>query len=338
MRDIFNLIWWAVVGLFRSRASLEAEILTLRHQLNVLRRKSPKRLALRNLDRLVFAGLYWLVPRVVNALVIVEPETVIGWHRAGFRSFWRWKSRCRGGRPKVPFEIRQLIRDMSLANPLWGAPRIHGELLKLGIDLGQTSVAKYMARHRRPPSQGWKTLLRNHADGIASIDLFVVPTLSFTLLYGLLILRHGRRQILWLGVTAHPTAEWIARQLTEACGWEPAPRYIVRDRDRVYGEVFTRRLRAMGIRDRPTAPRSPWQNGHTERLIGSIRRECLDHVVVFGERHLRHVLLSYMQYYNRARTHLSLNKDAPVPRAVQAVGRILPTPILGGLHHQYVRI
>ncbi|HWO33307.1 MAG TPA: hypothetical protein VNO32_31290 [Candidatus Acidoferrum sp.] len=141
MRDIFNLIWWAVVGLFRSRASLEAEILTLRHQLNVLRRKSPKRLALRNLDRLVFAGLYWLVPRVVNALVIVEPETVIGWHRAGFRSFWRWKSRCRGGRPKVPFEIRQLIRDMSLANPLWGAPRIHGELLKLGIDVGQTSVA-----------------------------------------------------------------------------------------------------------------------------------------------------------------------------------------------------
>ncbi len=306
MRDIFNLIWWAVVGLFRSRASLEAEILTLRHQLNVLRRKSPKRLALRNLDRLVFAGLYWLVPRVVNALVIVEPETVIGWHRAGFRSFWRWKSRCRGGRPKVPFEIRQLIRDMSLANPLWGAPRIHGELLKLGTDVGQTSVAKYMARHKRPPSQGWKTFLRNHADGIASIDLFVVPTISFRLLYGLLILRHGRRHMLWLGVTAHPTAEWIARQLTEACGWEPAPRYIVRDRDRVYGEVFTRRLRAMGIRDRPTAPRSPWQNGHTERLIGSIRRECLDHVVVFGERHLRHVLLSYMQYYNRASEHPSV--------------------------------
>jgi transposase InsO family protein len=200
------------------------------------------------------------------------------------------------------------------------------------------SRPKYMAKHGRPPSQGWKTFLRNHADGIASIDLFVVPTISFRLLYGLLILRHGRRHMLWLGVTAHPTAEWIARQLTEACGWEPAPRYIVRDRDRVYGEVFTRRLRAMGIRDRPTAPRSPWQNGHTERLIGSIRRECLDHVVVFGERHLRHVLLSYMQYYNRARTHLSLHKDAPVPRAVQAVGRILPTPILGGLHHQYVRI
>jgi transposase InsO family protein len=243
-----------------------------------------------------------------------------------------------GGRPKVPLEIRQLIREMSLANPLWGAPRIHGELLKLGIDVGQTSVAKYMARQRKPPSQGWKTFLRNHADGLASMDLFVVPTLSFRLLYGLLILWHGRRRILWLGVTAHPSAEWVARQLTEACGWEWNPNYIVRDRDRVYGEIFTRRLRAMGIRDRPTAPRSPWQNGHTERLIGSIRRECLDHVVVFGERHLRHLLLSYMAYYNGARTHLSLNKDAPVPRAVQAIGHILPTPILGGLHHQYVRI
>ena len=221
--------------------------------------------------------------------------------------FWKWKSRSRSGRPKVPLEIRQLIRAMSLANPLWGAPRIHGELLKLGIEIGQTSVAKYMARQRRPPSQGWKTFLRNHADGIASMDLFVVPTLSFRLLYGLLILKHGRRHMLWLGVTAHPT-EWIARQLTEACGWEPVPRYILRDRDSIYGEIFQRRLRAMGIRDRPTAPRSPWQNGHTERLIGSIRRECLDHVVVFGERHLRHLLLSYMAYYNSARTHLSLKR------------------------------
>jgi hypothetical protein len=179
MGDILKLISWAVIGLFRSRASLEAEILTLRHQLSVLRRKSPKRLVFSNFDRLVFAGLYRIAPRVVNALVIVEPETVIRWHRVGFRLFWRWKSRCRGGRPKVPLEIRQLIRDMSRANPLWGAPRIHGELLKLGIDIGQTSVAKYMAKHRRPPSQGWKTFLRNHADGIASIDLFVVPTLSF---------------------------------------------------------------------------------------------------------------------------------------------------------------
>jgi transposase InsO family protein len=238
----------------------------------------------------------------------------------------------------VPLEVRRLIRAMSLANPLWGAPRMHGELLKLGIDVGQTSVTKYMARRRRPPSQGWRTFLRNHADGIVAMDLFVVPTISFQLLYGLLILRHDRRRILWMGVTAHPTAEWVARQLTEACGWDQAPTYLLRDRDQVYGQVFTRRRRAMGIRDRPTSPRSPWQNAYAERLIGSIRRECVDHIVVFGEQHLRHALLSYMNYYNEVRTHLSLGKDAPVSRVVHAVGRILPRPILGGLHHQYVRI
>ena len=196
----------------------------------------------------------------------------------------------------------------------------------------------FVCLRRRPPSQGWRTFLLNHADGIASIDLFVVPTISFKLLYGLLILRHDRRRILWVGVTPSPTADWIARQVSEACGWEPVPDYLVRDRDRVYGEAFTRRIRAMGIRDRPTAPRSPWQNGYAERLIGSIRRECLDHVIVFGERHLRHVLRSYQQYYNGTRTHLALAKDSPLTRSVQAIGSILPLPILGGLHHHYVRI
>ena len=338
MSNICRLIWYALVGRFRSRASLEAENLALRQQINVLRRKSPKRATFTNVDRAFFAWLYGLAPGVLSALAIVRPETVIRWHRAGFRSYWRWKSRPQGGRPKTALEVRQLIREMSVANPLWGAPRIHGELLKLGIDIGQTTVAKYMARGRRPPSQGWKTFLRNHADGIASIDLFVVPTISFQLLYGLLILQHGRREILWLAATRHPSTEWVSRQLTEACGWQQGPRYLVRDRDGVYGDVFIRRLRAMGIRDRPTAPRSPWQNGYCERLIGSIRRDCLDHVVVFGERHLRQLLLSYANYYNQTRTHLSLNKDAPVSRAIQTVGRILPVPILGGLHHQYVRI
>ena len=338
MRDLLNLIRWLLLGLVRSRRSLEAENLALRHQLNVLHRSAPRRSTLRNFDRLIFVCLYRIAPRILDALTIVEPETVIRWHRAGFRSFWRWKSRRRAGRPSVTPEIRRLIREMSLANPLWGAPRIHGELLKLGIDIGQTSVAKYMARRRRPPSQGWRTFLLNHAEKIASIDLFVVPTISFRLLYGLLVLGHSRRRIMWLGVTAHPTAEWIARQITEACGWDPAPTYLIRDRDRVYGEAFTRRIRAMGIRDRPTAPRSPWQNGYAERLIGSIRRECLDHVIVFSERHLRHVLRSYAHYYNVARTHLSLAKDSPLPRSVQAVGSILPLSILGGLHHYYVRI
>jgi transposase InsO family protein len=338
MIDFLMLLVYALTRLFRSRARLEAEILVLRHQLNILQRKSAKRAVFKSFDRLLFAGLYRLVPSVLDALKILKPKTVIRWHRAGFRAYWRWKSRARGGRPKIPQEIRQLIRDMSVANPLWGAPRIHGELLKLGIDVGQTTVAKYMARRRRPPSQEWKTFLRNHADGIASMDLFVVPTISFRLLYGFLILRHCRREILWLGATAHPTAPWIARQLTEAYGWQQAPRYLVRDRDCVYGEVFIRRLRAMGIRDRPIAPRSPWQNGYAERLIGSIRRDCLDHIIVFGERHLCHLLGLYQRYYNDARTHLSLNKDAPVSRAVQAVGRIVPNSHLGGLHHQYVRI
>jgi hypothetical protein len=312
MVDLCRLIWHVVAGLFRSRAALHAEVLVLRHQLNVLRRNSPKRLVFNNIDRLVFATLGGLAPNVLDALKILKPETVVRWHRAGFRAYWRWKSRARGGRPRVSTEVRELIREISMANPLWGAPRIHGELLKLGIDVGQTTVAKYMVKGRRPPSQGWKTFVLNHADGIASIDLFVVPTVSFRLLYGLLILQHD--------------------------GWKETPRYLIRDWDSAYGETFIRRVGAMGIRDRPIAPRSPWQNGYAERLIGSIRRDCLDHVIVFGERHLRHLLQSYQRYYNEARTHLSLHKYAPVPREVRAVGRVLSVPILGGLHHQYVRI
>jgi transposase InsO family protein len=338
MLDLSRLIFGMVIDLLRSRVALEVEILVLRQQINVLRRANPKKLPFISIDRLILGGVCRLFPKMYDALAIVRPDTVIRWHRAGFRSYWRWKSRRRCGRPTVSLEIRRLIREMSIANPLWGAPRIHGELLKLGIDVGQTSVAKYMTRRRGSPSQGWKTFLRNHADGITAMDLFVVPTISFRLIYGLLIMGHGRRQILWIGVTAHPTAEWMANQITEAYGWQQAPRYLIRDRDGIYGEIFTRRLRSMGIRDRPTSARSPWQNGYAERLIGSIRRECVDHIVVFGERHLRHVLLSYMNYYNETRTHLSLNKDAPSWRAAETVGRIICRPILGGLHHQYARI
>jgi transposase InsO family protein len=338
MLVLCKLIFGTAIDLLRSRAMLEAEILVLRQQINVLRRVNSKRLSFNSVDRLILVGVCRLFPKICDALAIVKPDTVIRWHRAGFRSYWRWKSGRRCGRPTVPVEIRRLIREMSIANPLWGAPRIHGELLKLGIDIGQTSVAKYMARRRAPPSQGWRTFLRNHADGIAAIDLFVVPTISFRLLYGLLVMRHGRRQILWIGVTAHPTAEWIANQLTESCGWEQIPRYLIRDRDGAYGEIFIRRVRSIGIRDRPTSARSPWQNAYAERLIGSIRRECIDHIVIFGERHLRHVLLSYMHYYNATRTHLSLNKDAPISRAAKTAGRIICRPILGGLHHQYARI
>ena len=338
MRDLFRLIGRVIADLLQSRTALEAELLVLRHQVNVLRRACPKKLPFISIDRLILAGVCRLFPNVYDSLAIVRPDTVIRWQSTGFRLYWRWKSRRRCGRPIVPLEVRDLIRQMSIGNPQWGAPRIHGELLKLGIDVSQTSVAKYMARRRAPPSQGWKTFLRNHADGIAAMDLFVVPTISFRLLYGLLIMGHGRRQILWFGVTAHPTAEWIANQLTQACGWKQIPRYLIRDRDGAYGEMFMRRLRSIGIRDRPTSPRSPWQNAYAERLIGSIRRECVDHIVVFGERHLRHILLSYMDYYNETRTHLSLSKDTPMSRAAETVGRIIRRPILGGLHHQYARI
>jgi transposase InsO family protein len=231
-----------------------------------------------------------------------------------------------------------LIGEMSRANPLWGAPHIHGELLKLGFEIAQSTVARYMCRQSRPPSQGWRTFLSNYADRIAAVDLFVLPTIAFRILYCLVIIRHGRRIWVSFGVTANPTAEWISRQITEAFPWDQAPRYLIRDRDTSYGPVFVKRLRAMGIRDRPIAFRSPWQNAYVERLIGSIRRECLDHMIVFGEAHLRRIVGAYAAYYNEARIHRSLNKDAPFHRAIERLGAITSHPILGGLHHQYCRI
>jgi transposase InsO family protein len=309
----------------------------LRHQLNVLRRRVPSKPKLAMADRLLFVWLYRLFPSVLNAIAIVRPETIIRWHRTGLRLYWRWKSRARGGRPKVPMEIRRLIREMSLANRLWGAPRIHGELLKLGIEVAQSTVAKYMAKNGRGRSQTWKAFLHNHAAGIAAMDFLVVPTIGFKLLFVLVILRHQRRRLISLTVTINPTAEWIAHQITDAFPWNEAPAHLIRDRDASYGNAVTRRLAAMGIRDHPTAVRSPWQNGHVERLIGSIRRECLDHIVVFGEAHLRRVLATYTSYYNELRTHLSLSKDSPGYRPVQRYGQLAARPILGGLHHQYCR-
>ena len=224
---------------------------------------------------------------------MVQPETVIGWHRQGFRLYWRWKSRHGDGRPEVSPEVRNLIRQMSHANPRWGAPRIHGELLKIGIEVCQATVAKYMVRHRKPPSQTWQTFLRNHTKDLVSIDFFVVPTITFQLLFTFVILSHDGRRLVHFAVTANPTAEWTARQLLQAFPWDHAPRYLLRDRDRAYGLEFSEMAKSMGIHEVLTAPQSPWQNAYLERLIGSIRRECLDHVIVLNETGLRRVLKSY---------------------------------------------
>jgi transposase InsO family protein len=204
--------------------------------------------------------------------------------------------------------------------------------------VAQSSVAKYMVKRREPPSQGWRTFLRNHAPEVAAMDFFVVPTIGFDLLYAFVIVRLDRRALVWINVTRNPTAAWVARQITESFPWEEAPGYMVRDRDRIYGGIVTRRLRAMGIRDKPIAPASPWPNGFAERLIGSIRRECLDHIVVFGEAHLLRILRSYAHYYNDVRTHRSLDKDSPIARPVQRTGSITSFAILGGLHHRYARV
>src|SRR5450756_677738 len=323
---------------FKSKSRLEAENAALRHQLIVLQRKAQGRVRLTNSDRGFFIQLYRWFPSILQVVMIFRPETLVRWHRAGFRCYWRWKSRPLGGRPQIETELRVLIRRMSVENPLWGAPRIHGELLKLGFEIAQSSVAKYMVKRRGPPSQGWRTFLHNHAPDIAAMDLFVVPTIGFNLLYAFIIIRLDRRDLVWINVTTNPTAEWIAHQITEAFPWDEAPRYLIRDQDRIYGTIVTRRLRAMGIRCLLYTSPSPWQNGFAERLIGSIRRDCADHIIVFGEAHLRRILRSYACYYNGIRIHRSLDKDAPISRPVQRTGVIDSRAILGGLHYHYARV
>jgi transposase InsO family protein len=337
MHKIIKIVLAIVREAFLSRAALHTEILALRQQVAVLKRRRP-RPSLRMADRVfwVILSRLWLSWR--EALVIVKPETVIGWHRKGFRLWWTWKSR-RGkpGRPPMSREVRDLIRRMSRENPLWGAPRIHGELMKLGIGVSEATVSKYMTRHPKPPSQTWRTFLENHVGSLASIDFFVVPTATFTLLFAFIVLQHERRRIVHIGVTAHPTTAWIAQQMREAFPWDTAPRYLIRDRDGVYGREFRTRLKGMGIEEVVTAPRSPWQSPFVERVIGSIRRECLDHVIVLNERQLRRILASYLDYYHGSRTHLSLGKDTPDGRPVQPVGtgKIVAFPQVGGLHHRY---
>jgi transposase InsO family protein len=330
----------SLLASFCSRAALQLEILALRHQIGVLQRAAKKRPKLTAADRILWAWLSGVWADWRSALVIVKPETVIAWHRKGFRLFWTWKVRHgQAGRPAVSREVRELIRQMSRDNPHWGAPRIHGELLKLGIDIGETSVGKYMVRHRRPPSQTWRTFLENHLKTMVSVDFFTVPTIRFQVLYVFLVLAHERRRILHFGVTAHPTAEWTAQQLREAFPWDTAPRYLLRDRDRIFGDDFTQQVQEFGIREVLGAPRSPWRRAYIERVIGSIRRECLDHVIIVNEGSLRRILGCYLNYYHASRTHLSLEKDSPEPRPVQPpeMGPVVATAQAGGLHHRYER-
>jgi putative transposase len=330
----------ALSSIFRSRAALQMENLALRHQIGVLQRSARKRLKLTPGDRLFWVWLSRLWRDWRSALAVVKPETVVAWHRAGFRLFWTWKVR-RGqlGRPIIPREIRDLIRKMCRENPGWGAPRIHGELLKLGIDIGESSVSKYMVRCRKPPSQTWSTFLENHVKQLVSIDFFTVPTIRFQVLYVFLVLAHDRRRILHFNVTAHPTAEWTGQQLREAFPFDQLPHYLLRDRDAIFGNAFRRQVRDMGIREVLSAPRSPWQRAYVERMIGSIRRECLDHVIAFHETSLRRILSSYFDYYHRSRTHLSLSKDSPEPRPIQppGMGSVVAVSQVGGLHHRYER-
>jgi len=321
----------------RSRLELEAEILALRHQLAVLQRQAPGRPRLGRADRFLWVLLSRLWPNWRRAVQIVTPDTVVRWHRRGFALYWRWRSSPgRAGRPAVAADIRALIRQMRAANPLWGAPRIHGELRKLGIEIAQATVAKYLARYGgKAPSQTWRSFLSNHVSQIASVDFFTVPTATFRVLFVFVVLSHDRRRIVHLNVTAHPTAAWTAQQIREAWPWDTAPRFVIRDRDTIYGSDLRRAAQSMGVEDVLTAPRSPWQNPFVQRVIGSIRRECLDHVIVWNERSLRRYLRQYLAYYHEWRTHLSLDKDAPVPRAVQpsTCGTVVQVPHLGGLHH-----
>jgi len=332
-----SIILHSLISLFWTRRDLAFENLLLRQQLAVMKQEGL-RPRLPDADRRfwVFASRIW--PKGQDALHIVRPDTVVRWQRDRFRRHWARKSRCRG-RPRIEPSVRALIRRMCRANSLWGAPRIHGELSKLGVNVSEATVSKYMIRDKRPPSQTWRSFLENHAKDIIAVDFLTVPTATFRVLFVLVILSHDRRKILHTNTAEHPTAIWTARQLLEAIGTDDLPTYLLHDRDAIFGAVFKCQAASAGLREVITAPRSPWQNPYVEGVIGSMRRECLDHTIILGERHLRRVVGNYVRYYNKARTHLSLEKDAPATRAVHPpeLGSIVSKDHCGGLHHEYLR-
>jgi putative transposase len=325
------------LALFKSTSQVRLENIFLRKQLEILARTSS-RPRLRSSDRFFLSTMTNVFCSWKETLLLIKPETVIRWHRQSFRVFWKWKSRSEAGRPKIPQAQIDLIKQMASDNPLWGAPRIHGEMLKLGIDISESTVLRYMPKKAPKTSkQRWKTFLKNHSAQIVSVDFLVVPTITFKLLHVLVFLSHNRRRIIHFNVTAHPTAQWSAQQLRNAfCDGEP-PRFLIRDRDTKFGEVFTNTASALGMEPHLTAYRSPWQDGYCERLIGSIRSECLDHVIIFNESHLWGTLQEYIRYYNTQRTHLGINKDSPEPREVQTDGQIDKVAVVNGLHHYYYR-
>jgi len=311
----------------------------LRHQLAVYK-NTLARPKVRRSDRLFWVALSRVWAGWRQALVFVSPNTVLRWQRRRFCEHWtKLSARPIAGRPPVSVEIKALVKRMAAANPLWGAPRIHGELLRLGIDVSERTVSRLMPKRRPRPSQTWRTFLANHVRDLVSLDFFTVPTARLRVLFVLVVLAHHRRRVVHFNVTEHPTAHWTAQQIVDAFPDDSAPSYLLRDRDQVFGEQFRHRVKGMGIEEVLTAPHSPWQNPFAERLIGSIRRECLNHVLVLHERHLRRILARYFSYYHRARTHLALDKDAPDVRLVELsdAGRIVEILEVGGLHHRYVR-
>lgn len=324
----------------RQRMSLELEVIALRHQLAVLKRRQKHSPLIIPGDRLVWRCLYEICPQAIQWMRLVKPETLIEWHRRGFLFYWR----CRSNRSHLPWKVkghlRRLIVQMYNENAGWGAGRIQGELLKLGYNVTRRTVAKYLAMYPLAPPPGWRTFLRNHMHDAAAIDMFVVISLSFRLLYAVLIVRLDRRMILHVGATEHPTQDWLSNEVSQAFSKYPKPRYLIRDRDCCYGRKFSARLKELGIREHVIAKQSPWQNIYVERSIGTIRQECLNHMIILGKDHLRRILTAYVEYYNRSCTHFSLDQDCPISRTAQTSdegSKIVSIPQVGGLHHRYER-
>jgi transposase InsO family protein len=333
-------LWTFLRALLVGSATIALENLALRHQLLVLQR-SVVRPRLSRWDRVFWVWLSRLWAGWRTTLVIVRPATVLAWHRRGFQLYWRWKSRPNPvGRPPLDVELRTLIRRMARENPTWGRRRIQAELALLGYEVAELTVAKYMHRTSPQPSPTWRVFLTAHVRDIVAVDFFLVPTLTFRLLFVFVVLRHERRELLHINVTDHPTAVWTTQQIIEAFPDDSAPRFLLRDRDAIYGEEFARRVKRMGIQEVRIAPRAPWQNPFVERVIGSIRRECLDHFLILSEPHLRRLLRDYVAYYNRSRPHQALENNSPIPREVQppSDGPIRAVPEVGGLHHRYQRV